>query len=91
MDRVKAVERIIMTNTFPSNPARSLKVMMIAIDLQHIEHDSLFAKAVRDGAKARPAEAVRMVYDQAKDNYPMTCDIVGYKLVDKIIKVCEDI
>ena len=49
--------------------------------LSEITHQSVFADAIR----SNPADAIQMIIDQSGDNYKMVEDIVGEKLLKRII------
>lgn len=77
--------------TYPANPAKSLLLAEIAIQLEGIQSDSFFAEsifiAIRRNSPAN--EIVQMIYDQSKDNRPLVSHIVGEKVLLKIEKYFE--
>lgn len=71
--------------TFPINPALSLKVADIAIQLQHITQQSIMADAIREGAATKPKESILMIYEQmTSGNEDAIANVIGWRLTDKI-------
>jgi hypothetical protein len=73
--------------TFPRNPAVSLRLCFLALDLQSITTQGPVADTIRVTAKSNPKACIKMVREMATDAYTETCDVVGYKLVDKILEL----
>lgn len=73
------------TLTSLPNLASSFGLLKLSIDLMNINHDSIFAESVRQGAKDNLRETIQMIKDQAADNYPLTCDIIGYELLNRVM------
>ncbi len=75
-------------NNYPINPATSLKLMEIALDLQGIQSDTLFTRMIFGALKTgRVAGIVKEIYYQSKDNRDAVSDIVGEKTLLKIEKL----
>lgn len=72
---------------FPLNPATALLLAMVSIDLQHISTEGPVSDTIRKQAAANPKACIKMVKEMARDAYVETCDVVGWKLVDKIVKL----
>ena len=75
-------------SSFPKDPARSLRAMDILIDLDAVaDNRSIIGLSIRIALDEK--EPVRVIFDSIKstaaDNYWAVADIIGYKLLDKII------
>jgi hypothetical protein len=76
-----------MKTTFPKDPARALRKADILIELDGISDQTIFGYTIRhalskEGPKDGLLEMIRM---QAATSYWAVADIIGYKLLDKII------
>lgn len=70
---------------FPLNPATCLLLAEIAVELEAVNPDTIFGAAIHMAIKNDGiVEAVMMIRAEANDNYPLVCDIVGYKTLNKI-------
>lgn len=71
--------------TFPSNPGTSLRLAEIAIMLEGIQSNSIFAESIFSALRAgRVKEIVKEIYEQSKDNRGLVSFIVGEKTLQKI-------
>lgn len=70
--------------TFPRNPAHSLLIADLSVQLQHIPNNSFIGIAVKTSAKENPVECIRMVQSQSRDNRLLMSDVIGEKLLRKI-------
>ena len=61
-------------NKLLRNPAL---IHQIQDALLTLKDESLFAQSLRDNAKDKPGECVKMIVDQYRDNPPMIIKIVG--------------
>jgi hypothetical protein len=73
--------------SFPTNPMTSLLIADIAVQLQYIPNNSFMGIAIKEGARERPKDCIKMVREQALDNRTLISDIVGEKLLQKIEKL----
>lgn len=80
-----------MRTTFPKDPGRALRKMDILIELEAALSDKCKTTILgwafwnglqKEGPKDRLLDTIR---SQASDNYWAVADIIGYKLLDKII------
>lgn len=78
-----------MKTTFPQDPARALRKMEILIELEAAVSDqtSILGYAIwnalqKEGPKDHIFETIK---SQAADHYWGVADVIGYKLLDKII------
>lgn len=65
--------------------SHSFGLLKLSLDLMNVNHDSVFADAVRTGAKENLKETIRMVCMQADDNFSLVADIIGYDLLTRVI------
>lgn len=78
-----------MKTTFPKDPGRSLRKIDLLIELESAVSDqssllgySIWNSLQKEGPKDRVFDTVKSA---AADNYWAVADIIGYKLLDKII------
>jgi hypothetical protein len=80
-----------MKTTFPKDPGRALRKMDILIELEAALSDKCKSSIIgvafwnglqKEGPKDSLLDAIRSA---AADNYWVVADIIGYKLLDKII------
>ena len=77
-----------MKTTFPKEPGRILRLMDILIELEaNIHGRSLIASAIREGLRKEGSKVVvlDMIKSHADADYWSVADVIGYKLLDKII------
>jgi hypothetical protein len=81
-----------MKNNFPTNPATSLKIMDIAIDLESLNGSSEFCRCMRNAVLAgKVKEAIKEIYEQSVSNRDVVSDMVGEKTLRKIEALCSNL
>jgi hypothetical protein len=79
-----------MKNNFPTNPATSLKIMDISIDLESVDGTSIFGHCIREAVNAgKVKQAIKEIYEQSLDNRDSVSDVVGEKTLRKIEALCS--
>lgn len=72
-----------MITTLPDLAASASKLKLV-MDLMSIQHQSVFAEAIRNGAKDNPKACIDMIRAQAHDNRKLVADIIGVGLLIRI-------
>ena len=72
-----------MITTLP-DLAKSASKLKLVMDLMSITHGSVFAEAIRNGAKDNPKACIDMIKSQANDNRALVAEIVGEELLRRV-------
>ncbi len=73
-----------MKHTTLPDLAASASKLKLVMDLMGIQHQSVFAEAIRNGAKDNPKACIAMIKSQAHDNRALVAEIVGEELLGRI-------